>query len=32
MNEIGEKLKRREPFYWEGGMDPGSTTTEMDLD
>lgn len=32
MNEIGGKQRKREPFYWEGGMDPGSTTTEMDLD
>jgi imidazolonepropionase-like amidohydrolase len=32
MNEVGGKERKRVPFYWEGGMDPGSTTTEKDLD
>ena len=32
MNEIGGKQRKREPFYWEGGMDPGAATTEKELD
>ncbi len=32
MNEISGRERKREPFYWEGGMDPGATTTERDLD
>ena len=32
MNEVGGKQRKREPFYWEGGMDPGASTMEMDLD
>ncbi len=32
MDEIGTRQKKREPFYWEGGMDPGAETIEMDLD
>jgi hypothetical protein len=23
MNEVGGKQRKRERFYWEGGMDPG---------
>ncbi len=30
MNEVGGKQRKREPFYWEGEMDPGAMTTEMD--
>jgi imidazolonepropionase-like amidohydrolase len=32
MNEIGGKERKRVPFYWEGGMDPGASTIEGDLD
>jgi hypothetical protein len=32
MNEIGTRQVKREPFYWEGGMDPGAATMEMELD
>ena len=32
MNEIGGKERKRVPFYWEGGMDPGAVTTERELD
>jgi len=31
-DEIGGKERKRVPFYWEGGMDPGASTAEMDLD
>lgn len=32
MNEIGTRQVKREPFYWEGGMDPGAATMERGLD
>ncbi len=32
MNEIGNHPKNRLPFYWDGGMDPGTVTTEVELD
>lgn len=32
MNEMGNHPKQRMPFYWDGGMDPGTVTTETDLD
>lgn len=32
MNEVGGKQRKRETFYWEGGMDPGATTVETDVD
>ncbi|MBX2992034.1 MAG: PD40 domain-containing protein [Bacteroidetes bacterium] len=32
MNEVGGKQRKRETFYWEGGMDPGAETVEMELD
>lgn len=32
MNEIGGRQKKRAPFYWEGGTDPGAATIEADLD
>jgi Tol biopolymer transport system component/imidazolonepropionase-like amidohydrolase len=30
MNEIGTREKKREPFYWEGGKDPGATMSGLD--
>jgi imidazolonepropionase-like amidohydrolase len=32
MNEIGTRQVKREAFYWEGGMDPGTAATEGGLD
>ena len=32
MNEVGGRQRKRAPFYWEGGMDPGAATNELDLD
>jgi Tol biopolymer transport system component/imidazolonepropionase-like amidohydrolase len=32
MNEIGGKERKRVPFYWEGGMDPGTSTMEINVD
>lgn len=32
MNEIGRRERKREPFYWEGGRDPGAETVGTDLD
>jgi imidazolonepropionase-like amidohydrolase len=32
MNEVGGKQRKREAFYWESGMDPGTATIDMDLD
>jgi imidazolonepropionase-like amidohydrolase/Tol biopolymer transport system component len=32
MNELGARAVKREPFYWEGGMDPGTNTIDLELD
>jgi hypothetical protein len=32
MNEVGGEERKRVPFYWEGGMDPGAVTAESNLD
>jgi hypothetical protein len=32
MNELGTRAVKREPFYWEGGMDPGANTIDLELD
>jgi hypothetical protein len=32
MNEVGGKQRKREPFYWKGGMDPGANSLPYDLD
>jgi hypothetical protein len=32
MNEIGNHPKQRMPFFWDGGTDPGTVSTEVDLD
>jgi Tol biopolymer transport system component/imidazolonepropionase-like amidohydrolase len=32
MNELGTRGVKREPFYWEGGMDPGANAIDLELD
>lgn len=32
MNEIGGRERKRVPFYWEGGMDPGANAIESQSD
>lgn len=32
MNEIGNRQKARIHFYWESGMDPGTVSTEADVE
>jgi imidazolonepropionase-like amidohydrolase len=32
MNEIGAREKKRGPFYWEGGKDPGTVSVDRDLE
>jgi Tol biopolymer transport system component/imidazolonepropionase-like amidohydrolase len=32
MNEVGNYVRDRQPFYWEGGMDPGTVTIDNDVE
>ena len=32
MNEIGTREKKREPFYWGGGKDPGAVSVDLNTD
>ncbi|MBX2992036.1 MAG: hypothetical protein KF749_12840 [Bacteroidetes bacterium] len=32
IDEICGRERKRVPFYWESGMDPGASTVEMEID
>jgi hypothetical protein len=32
MNQVGNQQVKREPFYWEGGRDPGATSVESQIE